>query len=147
MLQELGFSGEAELWRPSRTGVTRYGWAATQCWINRRRPVQIVAYAVFGTYLGRVAGLFESLAPPNALPALTKMPCRWHCERQWQGDGIHRHAAGNVLHSLVPPCRSAHLPSLCFMSDRRLKICLIFVAAQGDLLPEAQLNAKRYMYK
>jgi hypothetical protein len=29
------------------------------------------------------------------------MPCRWHCERQKQDGGIHRHAAGNALHSLV----------------------------------------------
>ena len=63
---ELGLMGGVELWRPNRTGVTRYGWAATQCGINRRRPVQIVAYAVFGTYLGRVAWLFEALAPANA---------------------------------------------------------------------------------
>jgi hypothetical protein len=125
-------------------GVTCYGWALNG-WINRRRPVQIVAYALVGIYPGWVAGLFEALAPPSALPALTKMPCRWHCERQWQGDGIHRHAAGNVLHSLVPSLPIG--PPPFFISDRKLKICLIFVAMQGDLLPAVRLNAKRYMYK
>jgi hypothetical protein len=29
------------------------------------------------------------------------MPCRWHSERDWQGGGIRRHAAGNVLYSLT----------------------------------------------
>ncbi len=63
--------------------------------------VQIVACVATGTCLVQVAGHFDSLAPATALPALTKMPCRWHCERQRQDDGIHQHAAGNVLHSLV----------------------------------------------
>src|SRR5215470_15911426 len=53
------------------------------------------------TCLGRVVGRFESRAPSSALPALTKMPCRCRCEPQWQGGGIHRSAAGSVLHSLV----------------------------------------------
>jgi hypothetical protein len=145
MLQELGFSGEAKLSRPSRTGATRYGWAAIQRGVNRRRPVQIVASAVFGTYLGKVAGPFEALAPPNALPALTKMPYHRHCEHHWQGAGIHRHAAGNVLHSLVSSRPIG--PPPFFISDRKLQICLIFVATQGDLFEAAQLNVKRYMYK
>jgi hypothetical protein len=63
--------------------------------------VQVVAYVATGTCLAQVAGRFDSLAPATALPAPTKMPCRWHCERLRQDDGIHRHAAGNVLHSLV----------------------------------------------
>src|SRR5260370_31245585 len=54
-----------------------------------------------GTCLGLVAALFEPLAPAIALAALTKMPCRWHCERQRQDGDIHRLAAGNALHSLV----------------------------------------------
>jgi hypothetical protein len=53
------------------------------------------------TCLAAVAGPFDSLAPATALPALTKTPCRWDCERQRQDGGIHRPAAGNVLHSLV----------------------------------------------
>src|SRR5262249_3762285 len=62
---------------------------------------RIVASTVIGIYLGLVAGLFEPLAPAIALPALTRMSCRWRCERQRQDGGIHRHAAGNVRHSLV----------------------------------------------
>jgi hypothetical protein len=49
---------------------------------------------VTGTYLGLVAALFGPLAPAIALAALTKMPCRWHCERQRQDGGIHPRAAG-----------------------------------------------------
>src|SRR5438445_4954105 len=56
---------------------------------------QIVACVAIGICLGQVAGPFDSLAPATALPALTKMPCRWHCERQRQDGGIHRPAAGN----------------------------------------------------
>jgi hypothetical protein len=62
---------------------------------------QIVACVAIGICLGQVAGSFDSLAPATAPPALTKMPCRWHCERQRQDGGIHRPAAGNALHSLV----------------------------------------------
>ena len=62
---------------------------------------RIVACVAIGIFLAQVAGPFDSLAPATALPTLTKMPCRWHCERLRQDDGIHRHAAGNVLHSLV----------------------------------------------
>jgi len=75
--------------------------------------MQTVADVATGACLGRVAGFFELLAPAIALPAPTKMPCRWHCERPRQGDGIHRHAAGNVLHSLVSlPADRASLPSV-----------------------------------
>ena len=63
--------------------------------------VQIVAYVAIVTCLAAVAGPFDSLASATALPALTKTPCRWDCERQRQDGGIHRRAAGNVLHSLV----------------------------------------------
>jgi hypothetical protein len=73
------------------------------------------------------------------------MPYRWHCERRWQGDGIHLHAAGNVLHSLVSSLPIG--PPPFFISDRKLKICLILIVTQGDLRPSAQSNVKRYMYK
>jgi hypothetical protein len=73
---------------------------------------------VVGTCLGQTAGPPEFLAPASALPALTKTPCRWRCERQWQGDGIHRRVAGNVLHSLVSS--PADRPTSLF-SDRQLK--------------------------
>jgi len=84
---------------------------------------QIVGDVAIGTFLARVAGPFEPPAPATALPALTKMPCRWHCERQRQDDGIHRHAAGNVLHSLV-----SSLPTEPPFFGRALNNCnLIFV--------------------
>jgi hypothetical protein len=115
---------EEPSWRPNRTG--RKGWAVSRWGINRPRPVQIVACAA--TSLGWVAGLFEAQVPPNALPALTKMPCRWHFPHQRQGDGTHRRAAGNVLHSLVSSLPIGPPPS--FISDRKLKICPIFGATQ-----------------
>src|SRR5258708_9436073 len=46
------------------------------------------------------------------------MLCRWHCERQRQDGGIHRHAAGNALHSL------AFLPAdRLLLSDREAENC------------------------
>jgi hypothetical protein len=110
------YEGGAKLWPPNRTG--RKGWAVSRWGINRPRPVQIVACA--GTSLGWVAGLFEAQALPNALPALTKMPCRSHFPHQRQSDGIHRHAAGNVLHSLASSLPIG--PPPFFISDRKLKI-------------------------
>jgi hypothetical protein len=70
-------------WRPSSGGQTERGNSLRlgSIWLNRPRPVEIVAYAAFGACLGWVAGLFEALVPASALPALTKKPCRWHCER------------------------------------------------------------------
>src|SRR5215475_8455336 len=84
--------------------------------------VQVVAYVATGTCLAQVAGPFDSLAPATARPAPTKMPCRWHCERPRQDDGIHRPAAGNVLHSLV-----SSLPTEPPFFGRELNNCnLIF---------------------
>jgi hypothetical protein len=137
---ELGFTEE-----PSSGGPTERGRLAKVGppfnGINRPRLVQIVAYAGFRAYLGWVAGLFEFLAPANALPSLTKMPCRWHCERQLQGDGIHRHAAGNVLHSLVSSLPIG--PSPFFSPVGNSRLYLIFVATQGGLLP-CQINATKF---
>jgi hypothetical protein len=87
--------------------------------------VQIVAYVAIGTCLARVAGRFDSLAPATALPTLTKMPCRWHCERPRQDDGIHRHAAGNVLHSIV-----SSLPTEPPFFGRKLNNCNLIFGGQ-----------------
>jgi hypothetical protein len=62
---------------------------------------------------------FDFPAPATALPALTKKPCRWDCERRWQGSGIHRHAAGNVLYSFTSFLPTAHL---LLFSGRKLKM-------------------------
>lgn len=44
---------------------------------------------------------------------------------------------------LVWHCLQQRQPSPSFISDRKLKIFLIFVARQGDLLSAAQLNVKK----
>jgi hypothetical protein len=125
---------------PSRTGPTRYGWAVTQCGINRRRPVQIVACA--GTSLGSIAKLFESQALPNALPALTKMPCRWHCPHQRQRGGIHQHAARNVLHSLVSSLRTDPSPFFYLLSETQ-DLSNLRCHAKAIYFQAVQLNVKR----
>ena len=94
-------AGRTKLDGPIGRGRTRCGWVVPQCGINRPPIVQIVAYAPNGVCLARLVRPLEFVAPASALLALTKMPCRWHCQHQWQDGGIHRPAAGNVLESLV----------------------------------------------
>jgi hypothetical protein len=144
MLQELGFSGEAELSRPRPNGgdTLRLGRhsiggqsaeASTDC---RRRGVGDLSWGGLG-FLKLYTSQRATSPNQNALsPAL---------ERQWQGDGIHRHAVGMFYTHFVSSLPIG--PPPFFISDRKLKICLIFVATHGDLLPAAQLNVKRYMYK
>jgi hypothetical protein len=105
---------------------------------HRPWPVQIVACA--GISLGWVAGLFESQAPPNRPPAPTKMPRRWHCPHQRQGGGIHQHAAGNVLHSLLSSLPISPPPS--FISDNS-GFVPVFVATQGDLLSGGSIKGQK----
>ena len=114
--------GSGRLLAPSGQGERR--WPTPQGH-QGLGPVQIVAYVAIGTCLARVAGRFDSLAPATALPTLTKMPCRWHCERPRQDDGIHRHAAGNVLHSLV-----SSLPTGPPFFGRKLNNCNLIFGGQ-----------------
>jgi hypothetical protein len=79
--------------------------------INRPRPIRTVACAAFVICLAAAAGFHGSPAPANAIPALTKKPCRWHCERQWLDGDIHPHAAGNALRSLVSSLSTGPPPS------------------------------------
>jgi hypothetical protein len=76
-------------------------WPSPPTPTNPRPTVQIVALVATGSYraVAKLAEASDFRAPANALPALTKKLCRWHCERHRQDDGIHRHAAGNVLRS------------------------------------------------
>jgi hypothetical protein len=121
---------------PGRTGATRYGWALGRhsMGVNRRRSD--CRRRGVGDLSWGGCWAFEALAPPNALPALTKMPCHRHCERQWQGDGIHRHAAGNVLHSLcfLPADRPT---SLLYLRSETQDLSNIR-CHEGDLLAAAQ---------
>jgi hypothetical protein len=94
--------------------------------------IQVVAWAI-GICLGQAVGLLVPLAPANALPVPTKKPCRWHCERQWQGDGIHRRVAGNVLHSNV-----SSLPTGFFVQSGTQQLYLMFVAQAKSFVSAPQ---------
>jgi hypothetical protein len=107
---------------------------------HRPWPVQIVACA--GISLGWVAGLFESQAPPNGPPALTKMPCRWHCPHQRQGGGIHQHAAGNVLHSLLSSLPIGPI-SLLYLRSEAQDLFQSSLPRKAICFPAAQLNVKK----